>query len=73
MKILIKPKKKLIACIALGAEYKTLWKNNILPTWKLYCKKNNIGLVLFESDLVEKKKLILEKSNLATIIGWGSS
>ena len=62
MKIIIKPKKKLIACIAIGSEYRSLWENNILPTWKLYCKKNNIGLVLFENNLIEKKSLFWKKA-----------
>jgi len=62
MKIIIKPKKKLIACIAIGLEYRSLWEKNILPTWKLYCKKNNIGLVLFKNDLIEKKSLFWKKA-----------
>lgn len=62
MKIIIKPKKKLIACIAIGSEYRGLWKKNILPTWKLYCKKNNIGLVLFEKDLIKKENLFWKKA-----------
>jgi hypothetical protein len=62
MKIIIKPKKKLIACIAIGSKYRSLWENNILPTWKLYCKKNKIGLVLFKNDLIEKKSLFWKKA-----------
>ncbi|MDB3982312.1 hypothetical protein N9419_02490 [Candidatus Pelagibacter sp.] len=55
MKILIKEKKNTIACLAIGEKIYRHWKKNIYPFWKIYCKKNNLGLVVFTKDLIDKK------------------
>lgn len=62
MKVLIKPKKKLIVTIAIGNEYQNIWKKNIYPSWKLYCKKYNLGLIVFERDLVPKNSEYWKKA-----------
>lgn len=55
MKILIKGKKNYIAAILIGKKYLSNWKKYVYPSWKIYCKKNNIGLIIFEKDLISKK------------------
>jgi hypothetical protein len=62
MEIIIKPKKKLFVTLAIGHEYKKIWKKNILPSWKIYCKKNNIGLVLLSDNLLSKQNKFWKKA-----------
>ena len=54
MKVLIKEQKNSIACIAIGTKIFNHWKKNIFPFWKVYCKKNNLGLIVFTHDLIKK-------------------
>ena len=57
MKILLKSRKKnYLATVCIGNK-KLLsdWKKNAYPLWRLYCKKNDIGIILFEQDLIPKK------------------
>ena len=53
MKILLKEKKNSIACIAIGKKIFDHWKKNIFPFWKAYCKKHNLGLIVFTEDLID--------------------
>ena len=62
MKVIIKPKKKIIVTIAIGNEYQKIWKRNIYPSWKIYCKKYNLGLAVFEKDLVSKNSKYWKKA-----------
>ena len=55
MKVLIKEQKNSIACIAIGTKIFNHWKKNIFPFWKVYCKKNNLGLIVFTHDLIKKR------------------
>lgn len=55
IKEVIKAKKNSIACIAIGNTFYNAWTKNILPSWKLYCKKNDLGLIVFTEDLIDKK------------------
>lgn len=53
MKIILKSKKKnYLATICIGKKYKKDWQKFTLPSWKLYCKKNDIGIVYFENELI---------------------
>jgi len=50
--------KDLIATIAIGETYYSTWEKNALPSWIEYCKNNDLGLVVFDRDLIstnEKK------------------
>ena len=51
----------IIATIAIGKKHLSDWKKFALPTWLLYCKKNNISLVCFEKDLIAKTDLNWKK------------
>ena len=62
MKVLFKSKtKNYLATICIGNEYKNKWAKHILPSWSLYCKKNDIGLIYFDKDLVSKKNIFWKK------------
>ena len=56
MKILIEGKKNYLATILVGEKYFNKWKKYVYPSWKIYCKKNNVGLIIFKKDLISKKK-----------------
>lgn len=53
MKVLLKEKKNSIACIAIGKKFYNHWEKNILPFWRVYCKKNDLGLIVFTEDLID--------------------
>ena len=56
MNIIKKPKNtnNYIATVAIGEKHLKEWQIYILPSWKMYCEKHDLGLVVFESDLIEK-------------------
>jgi len=54
MKVLIKEKKNSLVCIAIGKKIYTHWKKFIFPSWEAYCKKNNLGLIVFKEELISK-------------------
>ena len=47
-----KASKNYIVTIAIGEQYFKDWENYVLPSWKAYCKKFDIGLIVFINDLV---------------------
>ncbi len=62
MKILLKSKKKnYLATICIGKSLNKDWQKYILPSWKEYCKKNDIGLIYFDKDLISKKNIYWKK------------
>jgi hypothetical protein len=75
MKILIKPKDSgnVIATIAIGEKCFQDWKTYAFPSWRLYCKKNKLGLICFDEDLIDKnhkkwKKATWQKLLIATTL-----
>ena len=62
MKVLIKGKKNYIAAILIGKNYLGKWKKYVYPSWKIYCKKNKIGLIIFDKDLISKKNKLWKKA-----------
>ena len=54
MRELIKNKKNVIACLAIGEKVYKHWKKNIFPFWKIYCEKHNLGLIVFNNHLINK-------------------
>jgi hypothetical protein len=65
MKILRKTKdtNNFIATVAIGEKHLKEWQQYILPSWMLYCERNNLGLVVFENDLVDKSHPKWKKAN----------
>lgn len=58
---IIKAKKNSIACIAIGDKFYNSWKKNILPSWMIYCKNNDLGLVVFRNNLIEPNSIYWKK------------
>ena len=44
-----------IVTIAIGEKYLKEWKSFALPSWKVYCQKFDIGLIVFTKDLISNK------------------
>jgi hypothetical protein len=64
MKIILKPKLKhnYIVTIAIGDQYFQEWESFALPSWELYCERNDIGLIVFTNDLISKEDLKWKKA-----------
>lgn len=56
MKVLIQPgpSRNALATIAIGDDYYGAWKANALPGWEKYCLRHDLGLIVFDDDLVSK-------------------
>ena len=55
MKIFIKSKNNnYLATICIGLETFRNWKKYSFPSWKLYCKTNDIGLIVFDKNLISE-------------------
>ena len=55
MKIFIKSKNNnYLATICIGLETFRNWKKYSFPSWKLYCKRNDIGLIVFDKNLISE-------------------
>jgi hypothetical protein len=55
MKILIKPgkSKNIITTNAIGGNYYESWMKWAYPTWKKYCERYDLGLVVFDTNMVD--------------------
>ena len=64
MKILVEPgaSKNILATIAIGDEYFNSWQKYALPTWEKYCETYDLGLVVFDKDLVSKEDPFWKKA-----------
>ena len=64
MRILIEPglSKNVLATIAIGSKYYALWKKHAFPGWKKYCERHQLGLIVFDSDLVSKENKYWKKA-----------
>jgi hypothetical protein len=70
MKVIIEPGKSgnVIATVAIGAEYYDPWEKYALPTWKKYCKRHELGLIVFVSDLIPQSDAFWKKPTWQTIL-----
>ena len=57
MKIFYKPKncKNVIATVLIGKNFYNNWLKFSYPSWLNYCKKNDIGLIVFDKYLLKKE------------------
>ncbi len=65
MIVLIKPsgkKKNYLVTIAIGKKYFDVWKKFCYPTWSIYCKKNNLGLIVIDKYLIDKSHKNFKKA-----------
>lgn len=63
MRVVISPGQSgnVIATIAIGEPYYQTWQQHSLPTWKTYCERHGLGLVMANSDLVPKTHSLWKK------------
>ena len=50
-----------IAVIAIGSKHYNDWKKYSFPSWKMYCEKNNIGILVIKKNLIDKKNIFWKK------------
>lgn len=63
MEVLIKSKLgNYISTIVIGKKVYNDWFNYAFPTWKQYCKKHNIGLIIFKEDLIDQSNIFWKKA-----------
>ncbi len=57
MKLIYRTKKtkNFICTILIGGNYESEWNKYSKSNWLKYCKKNNIGLIIFNKNLISKK------------------
>jgi hypothetical protein len=65
VKILVNPGKSrnLLTTIAIGGEYYKTWYENAFPNWEKYCKRHDLGLIVFDKDLISHKDKLWKKAN----------
>jgi len=51
-----------LVTIAIGDKFYQDWVDYILPSWLLYCEKNDLGLVVMKSELLDKTDLKWKKA-----------
>lgn len=63
-----KKKKNYLVTIAIGKKYYSDWFNYALPTWKKYCEKHDIGIIVITRDLVDKTNSTWKKATWQKLI-----
>lgn len=53
--------KNYLVAIAIGSKHFKDWKRYSLPSWKAYCKKNNLGILIIKNTLINKKSIFWKK------------
>ena len=51
-----------IATIAIGERYLKNFYRYAYPSWESYCRKFNIGLILFDHDLIDESSIVWKKA-----------
>ncbi len=54
--------RNLIATIAIGEAYYSAWEKFALPGWIEYCERNDLGLVVFDQDLISSSENTWKKA-----------
>ena len=64
MRIYINPGKSrnILATIAIGKTYLDDWEANAMPSWLDYCNRHDLGLVLFDVDLIAQEDPLWKKA-----------
>jgi len=64
MKVMIDPgpSGNVIATIAIGEAYYHAWESCALPTWRLYCERHGLGLVVADDDLIARDNPVWKKA-----------
>jgi len=63
MKVIIEPGTtgNVIATIAIGGDYYNSWEKYALSTWKRYCERHGLGLILFDKDMLSPTSNLWKK------------
>ena len=63
MKIILPPcdSQCIIATIAIGKSYFEDWEKFSKPLWERYCKRHQLGLIVFDQDLIERRNPLWKK------------
>lgn len=64
MQVLIEPgkTKDVLVTIAIGASHYSAWAEYALPTWRQYCERHDLGLIVFDADLISRDSKIWKKA-----------
>jgi len=54
--------KNIVATIAIGGNYYREWYENAFPSWNRYCLKHDLGLVVFDEDLISNEDVTWKKA-----------
>lgn len=60
--------RNLIATIAIGEAYYSSWERSALPGWIEYCERNQLGLVVFNRDLISPNEKEWKKATWQKIL-----
>lgn len=52
----LKNSRNMIATIAIGEDFYTAWEKSALPGWTEYCERNQLGLFVFDQELISFDK-----------------
>ena len=65
MKVVINPGKdgNVIATVAIGGDYLKSWEQFASKNWKKYCKRHSLGLIVFDSNLIDMSDSHWKKPN----------
>ena len=64
MKVIIEPGRSgnILATIAIGDKYYAAWESNAFPGWEKYCQRHQLGLVVFDDDIVSTNNRYWKKA-----------
>ncbi|MDC0229387.1 hypothetical protein OAK48_00280 [Deltaproteobacteria bacterium] len=70
MKIIIPPSESqcVIATIAIGKSFFADWEKYAKPLWEKYCKRHQLGLIVFDHDLIGKETPLWKKPTWQTTL-----
>lgn len=70
MKVIIEPGQSgnIMATVAIGKTYYEPWEKYAMPSWKRYCEKHGLGLVVFTKDLVPPDDATWKKATWQTLL-----
>jgi hypothetical protein len=65
MKVYIEPgaSGNLLSTVAIGGGYLDVWERNAFPTWTEYCHRHDLGLVVFDQEMLAKESSVWKKAN----------
>ena len=64
MKVYIEPgaSGNVLSTVAIGENYLEIWERNALPTWAEYCNRHDLGLIVFDQEMLERESRFWKKA-----------